>query len=183
MIDFSVQPSFITMHVNPLYTPLCTADGDWSLSFPTESRVIPPKVIGLLLPPLLRAPQPVNKDRLLTWTRFKIFLHPRYLHDSFSILWSFSGRCKVSKMKLGACPRLGKYIIAIEKTNYSDSHCPLLENSKLSYKKIVNIIVKSKFTWLEKKSFPTTLCSIPSKKEVNKITATQNLFIVRKVQL
>ena len=85
-------------------------------------------------------------------------------------------------MKLGACPRLRKYIIAIEKTNYSDSHCPLLENLKLSYKKIVNIIVKSKFTWLEKKSFPTTLCSIPSKKEVNKITAKQNLFIVRKVR-
>ena len=88
-----------------------------------------------------------------------------------------------SKIKLGACPRLRKYIIAIEKTNYSDSHCPLLENLKLSYKKIVNIIVKSKFTLLEKKSFPTTLCSNPSKKEVNKITATQNLFIVRKAQL
>ena len=64
MIDFSVQPLFITMQGQStlyihIYALLMATD-------PTESRVIPPKVIGLLLPPLLRAPQPVNKDRLLT---------------------------------------------------------------------------------------------------------------------
>lgn len=69
-----------------------------------------------------------------------------------------------SKIKLGACPRLRKYIIAIEKTNYSDSHCPLLENLKLSYKKIVNIIVKSKFTLLEKKIFSNYTLQQPVEK-------------------
>ena len=71
-------------------------------------------------------------------------------------------------MKLGACPRLRKYIIAIEKTNYSDSHCPLLKKLKLSYKKIVNIIVKSKFTWLEKNLFQLHFAASRRKRRLTK---------------
>ena len=67
-------------------------------------------------------------------------------------------------MKLGACPRLRKYIIAIEKTNYSDSHCPLLENLKLSYKKNCQHNCKIKIYLVRKKIFSNYTLQHPVEK-------------------